>query len=309
MIRASHIAVKLYSRVPGPESNYLFSVPLTSLRACILYSVLLILSLAGCAEPKEEPIWENVKIGDLAPKDGGKMPQIQLLKTINLDVHIVEIPAENIDKIDRIRKRLYIRPLRLTNYRAFTANSFLVRSGQMEMWNEIYEMLIAAEGQRITKVSLMLPDGQDETIAITGLDGPRTIFYTSINDSKEGANVGPGIFGLRIKVGKIPGSKDVCDVIAYPVFTLPITSTMPQIESRVKLREFNFTAAAFGLRMRPGDFVFLGPKEYISDQTALGGLFFSKPQDGLFFNQTEHKPPERKPSVRIFLLVCTGINY
>jgi len=61
------------------------------------------------------------------------------------------------------------------------------------------------------------------------------------------------------------------------------------------------------MKKRPGDFVFLAPKEYVSDQTALGGLFFSNPRGGLFFSKT--KSPEYKSAVRIFLLVCTGINY
>jgi len=61
--------------------------------------------------------------------------------------------------------------------------------------------------------------------------------------------------------------------------------------------------------MGQGDFVLLGPKEYISDQTALGGLFFSNPKGSLFISKTERKPPEVKPAVRIFLLVCTRTNY
>jgi hypothetical protein len=61
--------------------------------------------------------------------------------------------------------------------------------------------------------------------------------------------------------------------------------------------------------MSPGDFVVLGPEKYLSDQTALGGLFFSNPQGSMFFSKTERKPPQLKPAVRIFLLVCTGINY
>jgi hypothetical protein len=88
-----------------------------------------------------------------------------------------------------------------------------------------------------------------------------------------------------------------------------IRGTIPQLDARAKLREFPFSAAAFGLKMSPGDFILLGPKEYISDQTALGGLFFSNPKGSLFLNETERKPLERKPAVRIFLLVCTRINY
>jgi hypothetical protein len=61
--------------------------------------------------------------------------------------------------------------------------------------------------------------------------------------------------------------------------------------------------------MGPGDFILLGPKEYVSDQTALGGLFFSNPEGSFFFSETERTPLERKPAVRLFLLVCTRTSY
>ena len=285
----------------------LISVPSTLLRAgiCLLF---LVFSLFGCAEPESEmPIWETVKIGDLAPQDGGKTQKAELLKMTRLDVHIFEIPADNIDEIDKIRKKLFIRPLQLKDYKAFSANSFLVRFGQVDLWRQTNDWLLGAEGRNIAKVSLMLADGQAQTITITGLDRPQPIYYTGADSSIQGANVGPGIFGLRIKAEKIPGSRGVCDLVAYPVFSPPMQSAIPQLDAIGKLREFPFTSAAFGLKMSPGDFVFLAPKEYISDQTALGGLFFSNPRGGLFFSKT--KEPEYKPAVRIFLLVCTGINY
>ena len=286
------------------QSHYYVSYLLSPV-FCILYSVF---CLVGCAESESElPVWEKVKIGDLAPYDIGKTPQTQLIKMTRLDVHIFEIPAENISELDKIRKKLFIRPLQLKNYEAFNANSFIVRFGQVDMWRQTNDWLVGAEGRNIAKVSLMLADGQAQTITIAGLDRPQTIFYTAANGSREGANVGPGIFGLRIKAEKIPGSRGVCDLIAYPVFSPSMESTIPQLDALGKLREFPFTSAAFGLKMSPGDFVFLAPKEYVGDQTALGGLFFSNPRGGLFFSKT--KSPEYKTAVRIFLLVCTGINY
>jgi len=280
--------------------------------SCILYSVFCLLFsaffLAGCAKPEsEQPIWEKVKIGDLAPYDAGKTQKVELLKMTKLDVHIFEIPADNISELDKIRKRLFIRPLQLKDYEAFNANSFMVRFGQVDMWRQTNDWLLGAEGRNIANVSLMLADGEAQTIAITGLDRPQTIFYTAADGSSEGANVGPGIFGLRIKAEKIPGSRGVCDLVGYPVFSPPTESAIPQLDALGKLREFPFTSAAFGLKMSPGDFVFLAPNEYVSDQTALGGLFFSNPRGGLFFSKT--KAPEYKPAVRIFLLACTGINY
>jgi hypothetical protein len=278
----------------------------------ILSSVLCLLSsvfcLSGCAEPEPElPVWETVKIGDLAPQDGGKSQKVELLKMTKLEVHIFEIPADNIDTIDKIRKRLFVRPLKLKDYEAFNANSFMVRFGQVDILQETNNWLLEAEGRNISNVSLMLADGEAQTIAITGLDRPQTIYYTAANGSREGANVGPGIFGLRVNADKIPGSRGVCDLVAYPVFSPPGQSAIPQLKELGKLREFPFTVAAFGLKMSPGDFVFLAPNEYVSDQTELGGLFFSNPRGGLFFSKT--KAPEYKPAVRIFLLVCTGINY
>ena len=302
MIRTSHIAAEAGFRFRTRNSRLLSSVFCLLCPACFC--------LSGCAEPKEEPpIWEKVKISDLAPYQGDKPGPSQKVKTINLDVHIFEVPAENIDKLDAIRKKLYIRPLRLRDYGAFHANSFWIRFGHRRLWNEVYEMLLAADGQRLTRVSLMLPDGWPETVAIAGLDRIQSVSYTAVNGSKEAAHVGPGVLGLRIKAKSIPASPGVCSVTAYPVVTPPVRSAIPELDAQVKRREFPFTVAAFGLNMRPGNFVVLAPTEHIEDQTALGGLFFGNPKDSLFLRGGEDKPPERKPAVRVFLLLCSRINY
>ena len=318
MIRAFQIAVVSDSRLQTPEPRpgaralglVSWVLGLMSCVLCLVSLVLLSFCLIGCTAPEEEPIWKDVKIGDLAPRRAGKPPAARLIKTINFDLHIFEIPAENIDKLDDTRKTLYTKPLRFNSLHAFGANSFSVHFGQIRMLDEIYNLLLAANGKIITKVSLMLADGLPESIAITGLDGPRTISFTSTYGSREGANIGPGILALRLTAQTIPGSRGVCNVTAYPVFSPPIRrAAIPLLDARTKMREFPFSAAAFALKMGQGDFVLLGPKEYISDQTALGGLFFSNPKGSLFFSETERKPPERKPAVRIFLLVCTRTNY
>ena len=302
MICASHIAVNANFRLPKQNTRRL------SIALCLLFS--LCICLSGCSEPEQDPpIWDKVKISDLAPHEGDKPRPSQKIKTINLDVHVFEVPTENINELDRIRKKLYIRPLRLRDYGAFHANSFWIRFGRRRMWNEVYKMLLNADGQRATRISLMLPDAWPETVTITGLDRPQSVFYTAVNGSKEAANIGPGILGLRIKAKSIPTSPGECRVTAYPVFAPPVKSAIPEIDAHVKRREFAFTVAAFGLNMRPGHFVVLAPTDYVEDQTALGGLFFSNPQGSLFFREDEDKAPERKPAVRVFLLLCTQINY
>ena len=313
MIRAFHIAVESESSLAGPEKKHPLTVSCLSRQGWLtpLYSVFCILLsvffLTGCKSEPEQPVWENLKIGDLTPYDSGEPTPEQLFKTTKLDVHIFEIPAENVKMLDRIRKRLFIRPLRLKDYDAFNANSFMVRFGQVDMWKQTTDWLLDAEGHSLTRVSLLLSDGQAQTIAIAGLDRPQTIYYATADGTNQGANVGPGVFGLRVKAEKIPGSRGVCDLVAYPVFSPPTKSAVPQLDARGKLYEFPFTGAAFGLKMSPGVFVFLVPKEYINDRTSLSGMFFNSPQASLFFSKT--KVPEYKPAVRIFLLVCTGINY
>ncbi len=272
-----------------------------------LYSAFLCFCLLGCAKPEEEPIWEKVKIGDLAPSGDGAA-KAQFVKSINLEVHVIEIPADNIGDLDNVRKKLRIKPLKLKNFQAFSSNSFLARFGQSDMWNEVHGMLTAAGGQEVVNVSLMLSDSHPQTLAITGLRKTQTVFYTADDGSRQGANVGPGILGLRIKGDKIPGRKGICEITAYPVFSLPTKSAIRELEEQMKRREFPFTSAALGLRMTPGDFVFLAPKEYVSDQTSLGGLFFSNIRGRMFLNAAERKPPEHKTAVRVFLLACTRID-
>jgi hypothetical protein len=303
MLRNSRIAAVLDFRPKAPGARRL------TCAFCLLLCVLVSFCLVGCSGRKKEPAWEQIKIGDLTPYRGDKPPQVQPPKATNLEVHVFEIPAENIGKLDKIRGKLFVQPLRLNNFRAFTANSFSVRFGRLELFEQIVGLLLAAGGQKVTEVSLTLPDSQAETIAIGGFNRQQTIFYTSIDGSREAANVGPGVLGLRIKAGEIPGLRGACDVVAYPVFSLPTRSTIPQLDALGKLRDFAFTAAAFGLNMGPGDFLLLAPKAYVSDQTTLGGMFFSNPRGSLFLNEAGRKPPERKPAVRIFLLLCTWTNY
>ena len=270
--------------------------------------------LTGCnAHEKSEPIWQQVKITDLAPPHSAKQPDGQLLKTINFDVCIFEIPAENIGALDDVwqmlqgphfarspaksRKMgpLYTKPFRFNDYNAFTANSFLVGFGQIQTLNKIDDLLRAADGKKIKTVSLLLTDGQANDIDIARLYNEQTVFYVSSTSSMEGATVGPGTFVLRIKAEKIPGFKSVCNVDVLPVSSPPMRRSITQLAGREKTGELLFTSAGFKLKMRPGDLFFLGPGKYISNQITLASLFFSRPR--------------RQPVVRTYLIICGRINY
>jgi len=307
MTRLLKIAAVSDSKRHGSGAKYSsFVFCLLSSVFCLLFSAFLI----GCNPPKEEPIWKNLKIGDLAPSRDGKPQRSRLVESTNFNLYVFEMPSENIDKLDDVRKTMFTRNLRYQSSHSFSANSFAVHFGQIRMWNEVFTSILAAGAKQINKVSLMLADEIPETIAVARIDRPRTIFFTSTYGSREGANVGLGILALRLKTQKIPSLRGVCHVTAYPVYSPPmIKSTIPLLNVHTQRREFNFSPAAFGLRMGPGDFILLGPKEYVSDQTALGGMFFSNLQGSLFFSEKERTTFKPKPAVRLFLLVCTRTSY
>ena len=264
--------------------------------------------LTGCNPPeKSDALWKNIKISDLAPSHPGSQP----LKIINFNVHIFETPDANISELDDVWEMLYAGPLRFNDYDAFIANSFSVGFGQIQMWNKIGDSLRAANSRKAGTISLLLVDGHANDITVVRIHDKQTIFYISTDGSMEGATVGPVELVLRIKAEKIPGSKGVCNVDTMPVFSPLKRSSIPELAARAKSGEFLFTSVGFRTKMSPGDFVLLGSKKYISSQTTLGGLFFSNPRGGLFFSKSKGSQvlkAERKPFVRIFLLVCTGIK-
>jgi hypothetical protein len=277
-----------------------------------IFQIALLTSLAllptGCRSPAEEPIWECVKITDLASSNGVKQVNGQRLKTINFNVYIYEIPSDNIGTLEEIWPMVYAQPLQFNNFESFSANSFLAGFGQIPMWSRISDLLRSANGIQVGRVSLLLPDGRSNDVAVAVLDKEQAIFYFSEKRSMNKAKFEPGQFSLRIQADKIAGSRGVCSVSVLPVFSSLKRSSLPLMSSREKANDILFTATGFSLKMSPGDFVLVGPEKYNNSLTTLGGLFFSKPAGSLFFNELERKLPEHKPALRLFLLVCTGIN-
>ncbi|UCG55948.1 MAG: hypothetical protein JSU70_13875 [Phycisphaerales bacterium] len=263
----------------------------------------------GCrAREESPPIWEQVKLGDIAPVQGDQQSGIAALKTISFDIHAFEIPEENLEELDNVWRTLAPEPLRYNNYRAFRANSFAVRFGQVQMWGQIRDALLAAGGHKVMTASLLLTGEQANDFAVTGLSSRRGIYYVAGDDMRHKVNIGPGAIALRLRAEEVPGLRGLCELVVYPVFTLGGTSPIPQLQARAKSREFQFASAAFGLKMARGDLVVLGPKKYANDESTLGGLVFFKPEGSLFFSEAERKPPKLKPALRVFVLVCTRIT-
>lgn len=255
------------------------------------------LMLTCCSSSeKNTPIWQDVKIANLASSDSSQPSTAPwpVLKTINFDVYIFEIPAENISALDDIWQMLYIKPLQFSDYNAFKTNLFSAGFGPLRIWNKIRDSLLDAGAEKVRTVSLMLPDGQANRLFVARLDEQQTIFYSSTAGSIEAVSIGPGTLTLRITAEKIPDSPGVCRTSAQPAFSPLIKTGASQPTHSRKTSDLLFTSAGFTARTSPGDFVLLGPKKYTGNQIILADLFFSRPQP--------------KPVIRIYLLICTAVN-
>ncbi len=280
------------------------------IRVCQIAALFaLCLILLACAPKPNNNFPNNLKIRDLAPKTDVNSVGANILKTVNLNLHLMDIPLENFKKLDEIRRTLSIKPIKFNNYLAFSENSFTAYYGKNQTLNTVYDLLKIAGAQTVMNPGIMLTDGESYDVMIKQLPQMQLVSYTALNGSKESARVGPGVFAMHITVEKTTTLDDAATVTIYPIFTLMSSSAIPQLNMQEKLRDFPFTSVALRLNMIPGDFIFLAPESNVSDQSTVDGLFFGNPDGTLFMNFDENKLPQRKPSVRVYLLYCMGLNF
>lgn len=265
----------------------------------------------GCGGPSagsDAPIWEKTKIGQLGPKSPDPDRQAKFLGTIHFDVYATDLPADNISKLDSVWEALSAKPIRTNSYTAFAENGFRVRFGRLRMWKELEGLLAQAGGQGAGATSLVLSDTEPADLPITDIPRPRPISFMATDLSTQIANVSPGVLALRLRAEPVPGARGVRKIIAYPTHTLPMSFTIPELQATTRQREFYFGSAAFATQMSPGDLVVLAPNEFTGERSTLGGLFFNKPVGTIFYDPERHRPPERKPTVRVFTLICTRMT-
>ncbi len=260
----------------------------------ILFLSCAALLLIGCPTPapKKPSVWEQTKIGDLAPPVAAE-PNQKLSDVINLDIYIFEIPTKDVNALDNIWPALYTQTLRFNSYNAFTINLFAAGFGEASAWNQIGDILRKVNARMAERNSLVLLNNQPKDLYITAIDTERTIFYTSTSHVSEGVTIGPGSFTLRIKAQKIPAQRGVCNINIQPVFTPSRKSRFPLRKETETTTPFAFDALEFELKISPGNFFLLGPRKYTADRSVLAGLFFS----------TEVP----RPAAKIYLFVCGEI--
>jgi hypothetical protein len=273
--------------------------------------MLWLVGLAGCADaPREErEIWEDSsfpKIGDVAPT-GAPQPQAKFFGTVHMDIFVTEIPADNIDKLDPVWRLLSAKSVYMTSYNAFSENGFRVKFGRIDTWERLQKILTEAGAQKPTRISLPIADKDTSDLPISDLAAVRMVSFIGSDLSTRSVKVVPGALVLRLRAEPVPGVRGARKIVAYPTYVPPVTSPIAQLRAIIRKNEVYFAPAAFAAVMSPGDLLVLGPDSYVGEQLSLGGLFFSNPQGRLFLDPSTSSPPEVRPAVRVYIIVCKGI--
>jgi len=259
-----------------------------------------------CAQFESSPAWQGVKITDLGPPNAAQ-EQSGRLETANFDLFIYELPADDFAKLADLWESLNTGGIKYYSYRAFEANLFRAALGRRFTWSGTLDMLAAAGGRRMAKISLLLPPAQPQDVTITGLDQPRKLAYVSRDLTRQSGPLGPGVMVLRLTAQKVPGVRGLAQLTAYPALTRPVVPPVEPLAEQAKQQQTEFKGAGLGLKMGPDDYLVLGPRKYLSEQVTLPGLFFSNPAGTLFLARGRH--PQLEPAFRVFVLVCTTVNY
>jgi hypothetical protein len=269
--------------------------------------MMLLFAGAGCTPqpPKEKPAAENIRLGDLAPKNSPSR-QARISTAATIEIHTFDLPAENVGRLDDLWEALSTKSIWMTNYNSFRQNSFRVRSGRIEAWQKILDFLTKAGAQKVGVATLTVNDKDPTDWPIA--NSPPMISFVDEAALRQKINVGLGQLALRLQTEPVPGVRGVRKLIAYPVHAIPMSSAIPKLQAKIKEGEFIFNSVAFAAQMSLGDLLVLAPGEYTGERLTLGGLFFNKAEPVAFRDPAARQLPKRGPAVRVWVLVCAGVQ-
>jgi len=280
------------------------------LRFIICATVSIFLVGCGGKQKKEEPVWEKIKVDDLAPF-GGRQGQGQRLKTINFGVSVFEVPADRTGRLDELWQGLFVQPVRFKNYGAFRANSFEIGFGQMRDVAGVVNHLRSLGGKSVQVVNLLFEKGGSDELSVAVLPGEETLSYQSAEGSTKAVTVGPGRIVLRMKADKVLGMKGLCRLHSEAVAVPPVSGFSGFLNLSGP-SDYVFDFSSFQLKMAPGDFVILGPGEKLDSRRSLSDHFFRRSRPSKLFlepaDERQRHRPYFGPVVRVYMIVCTGIN-
>ena len=276
-----------------------------------LIVVPLLLTVASCkkntTEAEASPIWEDIKLSDLESPGGPDSNGLQPMEGINLDVHHFEIPVDQIKTLGPVWNPLSKKSVRFKNALSFQGNGFQFSRSRANKLAWILGSLEKAQATKISVSSIILTEDYDSDLMITVLPGRHTISFLDMKGSTQSAAVGPGQLNLRLKAQKTEGSPYPNQITGYPMVTVPSHKGIKKLDQLASQYEAAFLSSSFSASVMPGDAFLLGPEEFYGEITSLGGLFFLNPQ-GRFFDAPQAGSRIAKPTLRVYVILCTSIQ-
>lgn len=287
---------------------------------CITIITSIILSLAGCSQqkPKTEPIWQQVKISDLAsPYDFGKNKKNgNSLQMLDFTLISVELPIENVEKLIYITSLLNKENIEFNDPESFHNNDFTVHFGQVQIWDSIAAQLKLLKAKKNETVNLLIKNKHINEYTIKNFSGEKTIFYQSEFGSLQGISHENGSLALRLKAKLSKRKKGVAKLFAVPAYLTSEDFLPAPMATLQKTKDYPFKPLAFNLEMSPGDFIMLAPSKLDRELATLQGLFFYNPESNVLPPQpVETKKGEiagikfqKSPSARLYFIFCTRLD-
>ena len=230
------------------------------------------------------------------------------------------MPAENFSLLNNAFNSLRKINLLFNDFHAFEANGFAAGFGRNQMWIPVADMLQQAQAKRISTNNLLIYDDKPHDIFVTEIIEEKTVFHTGTDKTVIGTSLSDGALAWRISAWHAPILKSVANVRVLPVFTHTFTTQIARITGIEQNQQLAFESSGFELKMRPGDFVLLGPRQYEKEQITLSNLIFITTGD--FIRQKtgqldENDVPLDKPGhvlqrniplINLYLLICTEVG-
>ena len=251
-------------------------------------------ALIGCKNEASEPIWKQVKIGEIVLPPTEDSAHLRTDPLVSFIVMTFEIPAKDIGALEYLSTILRRAPASFSSYQSFTENGFAILAGSGKMWDKT-AILLRAAGAELSKTNtLMHTMGQSSQLQIAELTTEKAIFYSSPNTKLQGAALEPGKLTMQIATRGIPTMRGACKVRITPAYKTNAAKHFLEDSKKAKSKEINFDAMSVELIMSPNDFVFLRPQKYHPKQITLDSLFFYSLTD--------------EPTVKTYVILCHRIS-
>ncbi len=271
-------------------------------------TILLVAWITGCNPPaKDRPIWEKIKIGEIGASKGS--PVQVGLNTTNLDIHVFQVPAARVKQLHGLWDGLSARGYRYRNHQAFRSNAFRAAKCSLQQWDWVLGSLKEVGADKTATLSVWLSGDEDSDVSISPVPRAQQVSFSDAGGRRGQVTIGPGRLALRLNSSPMAQLGQARQLVGCPVFTVASSGgALAPLREMAKAREVPFWGAAFSIPIKEGDVLVLGPEDYHGDASSLGGLFFCDPQDALVVEPGKLRPVQRRPAIRIFVIVCTRLS-